>query len=92
MRCVAAEPALAGLTDEEVLVSAAADGRVLVTRNARDFVPLARDWAEARQRHAGLLLIWSRETDEFASLVDEIAEALTTVGDQRTWLNLTRSL
>lgn len=47
VRCVAAEPALSGLTDEEVLMAATDDGRALVTRNARDFVPIARDWAEA---------------------------------------------
>lgn len=92
VRCVASDRALSGLTDEEVLVRAATDDRVLVTRNARDFVPVARDWAEAGRRHAGLLVIWSRETDEFGSLVDEIARALAVGGDQDAWANLTRSL
>jgi predicted nuclease of predicted toxin-antitoxin system len=92
VRCVAREPALAGLTDEEVLAVAAAEGRVLVTRNARDFVPIARDWADAGRRHAGLLVIWSRETDEFGSLVDGIVEALAAVGDHESWIDLTRSL
>jgi hypothetical protein len=92
VRCVAAEPALAGLTDEEVLEHAAADDRLLVTRNARDFVPIARDWADAERRHAGLLVIWSRETDEFGSLVEEIDAALAAVGDHAAWVDATRSL
>lgn len=92
VRCVAAEPALAGLTDDEVLAAAAADSRVLVTRNARDFVPIARDWADTGRPHAGLLVIWSRGTDEFGSLVEEIAAALDAVGDQDAWVDQTRSL
>lgn len=90
--CVAAEPALAGLADEEVLERATATGRVLVTRNARDFVPIARDWADADRRHAGLLVIWSRDTDEFGALVDVIAGALDAIGDQEAWVGQTRSL
>ncbi|HEX2304609.1 MAG TPA: DUF5615 family PIN-like protein [Gaiella sp.] len=90
--CVADDAALRGATDENVLLFAAADGRVLVTRNARDFAPLARAWADTGRPHAGHLFVWSRETDEFGSLVDEISEALAAVGDQDVWVDLTRSL
>jgi predicted nuclease of predicted toxin-antitoxin system len=92
VECVAASQALAGLDDVDVLSHAASSGRVLVTRNARDFVPIARDWAETGRRHAGLLVIWSRETDEFGALIDEILGALDAVGDQDGWVNVTRSI
>ncbi len=90
--CVAADDALRGSTDEDVLRFAATEGRVLVTRNARDFAPLARDWADTGQPHAGILLVWSRGTDEFGTLVDEIAAALAAVGGQEAWVDLTRAL
>jgi predicted nuclease of predicted toxin-antitoxin system len=90
--CVAADEALRGSTDEDVLRFAAADGRVLVTRNARDFAPLARDWVDTGQRHAGILLVWSRGTDEFGTLVEEIRAALEAVGDQQAWADTTRAL
>jgi len=90
--CVAGDEALRGATDEDVLRFAAAEGRVLVTRNARDFAPLARDWADTGRRHAGVLLIRSRETDEFGTLVEEIAAALAAVGDQESWVDPTRAV
>lgn len=90
--CVAADATLQGLTDGELIAFASEDGRLLVTRNARDYVPLTREWASAGRRHAGLLLVWSRDTDEFGSLVREIVAALEAVGDQKAWRNVTRSL
>ncbi len=56
---LAEEPGLEGLDDPLVLELAAAEGRVLVTRNSRDFAPLAREWAEAQRTHAGMILIWT---------------------------------
>lgn len=41
--------------DEELLRHAASERRALLTNNVRHFVPLARDWAAARQDHYGLL-------------------------------------
>ena len=50
---LAVDPALEGLDDPLVLELAAAERRVLITRNSRDFAPLAREWAEASRHHAG---------------------------------------
>jgi predicted nuclease of predicted toxin-antitoxin system len=50
------ERGLKGLDDEALLVMCAAEGRALVTNNARDFVPLARAWSAAGREHAGVLL------------------------------------
>ena len=85
---IAAIPAHAGLPDEQVLALAAAEGRVLVTRNARDFDRITRRWASRQQRHAGVLLIWTRATDEFGSLVTEILATLESVGEQDAWVDL----
>ena len=44
------------LTDQEQLAFAAGEGRVIVTFNIKDFVPLAQASAEARQPHGGIIL------------------------------------
>jgi hypothetical protein len=46
---------LATLDDEELLRAAAADGRVLVTENARDFDRIVRTWAASGEHHAGVV-------------------------------------
>lgn len=50
---------LSGLSDADVLTCAMVEGRVVVTLNIRDFVPLERDWnsqVHAQPRtHAGIL-------------------------------------
>jgi hypothetical protein len=53
---------LQGVDDETQLREAAARGRVLVTNNIRDFVPLHRQWLnENRPPHAGIVLFPQRE-------------------------------
>lgn len=90
--CAAADESFRGSTDADLLEVAALTGRVLVTRNARDFVPLTRDWADTGRPHAGVLVVWSRTADEFGSLPDDISEALSAVGGQDAWTGLTRTL
>lgn len=85
---IAEIPTHAGLPDEQVLALAAAEGRVLVTRNAKDFDRITRRWASREQAHAGVLLIWTRETDELGSLVTEILATLESVGEQDVWVDL----
>jgi len=89
---IAEVPAYSGLPDEQVLELAAAEARVLVTRNAKDFDRITRAWASRERRHAGVLLIWTRETDEFGSLVEDILEILESVGGQDTWADLVLSI
>lgn len=85
---LAADARYAGLTDDAVLELAAAEGRILVTRNAKDFDRIARAWASRERRHAGVLLVWARETDELGSLVEEILAALERAGGQAAWQDL----
>lgn len=49
------EMGLVGTPDERLLVIAAEKGRVLVTNNVRDFVPIEREWAVAGEVHQGII-------------------------------------
>jgi hypothetical protein len=73
---LASDSALGALDDPEVLELAAAEGRILVTRNARDFAPLLREWAEAGRHHAGCILIWTSGHHEFGAIVKGVARLL----------------
>jgi predicted nuclease of predicted toxin-antitoxin system len=57
-----------GLADPCVLELAATQERVLITRNNRDFAPLAREWAEAQRTHAGMILIWMLDHSQFGGM------------------------
>jgi len=52
---VAADPALIGLPDEQVLEWATGQGRCLVTENVKDFEILRRAAAAQGRAHAGLV-------------------------------------
>jgi hypothetical protein len=69
VRALDSEIELEGLSDPEVL-ELAAEGRVLVTANIRDFEPLLREWASERRSHAGVILVPARVKNEaFGALI-----------------------
>ena len=81
VRALDSEPELEGLSDSEVLELAAAEGRVLVTANIRDFEPILREWAGEDRPHAGMILVPSSVRNEaFGILISGIEEIL---GDAR---------
>lgn len=45
-----------GIDDEDQLAFAATDGRVIVSRNQRDFAELQSRWAEAGRSHPGIVI------------------------------------
>ncbi len=47
----------AGTADEEVLVFAASQERILLTSNAQDFAPLVVDWFLAEREHWGVIIV-----------------------------------
>lgn len=57
---VVADPALAGLPDDQLLAYATVEGRALVTANIKDFVPLDGRYRATSQSHAGLILVSSK--------------------------------
>jgi hypothetical protein len=83
---------LEGLADPEVLGLAADEGRILITRNSRDFAPLLRVWAEADRSHAGCVLIWSLRHDEFGSILRGVRPLLATRPQQAAWRDLAVAL
>ncbi|MGP0100799.1 MAG: DUF5615 family PIN-like protein [Solirubrobacteraceae bacterium] len=86
---LAENAAFEGLPDPQVLELATTEKRVLVTRNSRDFAPLAREWAEAQRAHAGLILIWTLDHSEFTRIVAGIELYIQRWPAQDQWRGLT---
>jgi len=81
-----------GLADPGVLALAAAEGRILVTRNSRDFAPLLREWAEGARPHAGCILIWTFDTDEFGPILDGLRRLFAERPEQSAWRDVAVAL
>jgi predicted nuclease of predicted toxin-antitoxin system len=58
--CVAEQPSLRAMTDEDVFALAAAQGRWLLTENVKDFQPILQQVLQAGRPVAGLLFTSSR--------------------------------
>jgi hypothetical protein len=86
---LAADAALGALDDPQVLELAADQRRILVTRNARDFAPLLREWAEADRHHAGCILIWTLGHHEFGAILRGITRLLNDHPSAAQWRDLT---
>ncbi len=86
---LAEDAAFEGLPDPQVLEFAASEQRVLVTRNSRDFAPLARQWAEAGRSHAGIILIWTLDHSQFAEIVTGVEHQLRQRPSQEQWRDIT---
>jgi hypothetical protein len=89
VRAADEERELAGLTDEELLSIAAADERMFVTFDVKDFSVIVRRWAEARQTHAGCAIVVGIDHGEFGTILDTIARELAARPDESDWTNLT---
>jgi hypothetical protein len=86
---LAEESTFEGLPDPQVLALATSERRICVTRNSRDFAPLAREWAEAQRLHAGLILIWTLDHSQFAEIVAGVERYLERWPSQDEWHALT---
>ncbi len=91
VRALAEESASDALDDPAVLELAAAERRILVTRNSRDFAPLVRGWAEAGRSHAGCILIWTLDHSRFAEIVAGVERLLSNRPAQDDWRDLTQA-
>ncbi len=76
---------LVGTPDEELLVHAAGQGRVLVTANVADFAAIATDWRAAGREHAGLVYVTSQAFRRDRSFVGAIVSSLVTLHDSGTF-------
>jgi Domain of unknown function (DUF5615) len=77
---------LGGLADEDVLVIAAVQQRIVITHNVRHFVVLARVWAEARRSHAGMILVTLPHT-AYGALLRRLDEAFSIRPAQADWID-----
>ena len=89
---LAADASFEGLDDPLVLELAAVEQRVLITRNSRDFAPIAREWAEALRHHAGLILIWTLDHSQFVAIVTGVERYLGHWPEQEQWRDLVVAL
>jgi uncharacterized protein YbjT (DUF2867 family) len=80
---------LAALSDPDVLGLAAREGRILVTFNARHFVPLVRVWAEGRREHAGCVIVYGIDHGEFGLILDKLRALFSRRRRQEDWMGLT---
>jgi predicted nuclease of predicted toxin-antitoxin system len=77
-----------GLSDPQVLELATSEERIVITRNSRDFAPIAREWAEAQRPHTGLILIWTLDHNRFAEIITGVEHQLNLWPSQEQWSNL----
>jgi hypothetical protein len=89
VRAADEERELDGLEDEQLLALAAAEGRVMITFDVKDFVVLARRWAEAGRAHAGLGIVVGVDHGEFGVILDALSRALDARPRQEQWSDLT---
>ena len=87
LRALDSEAELEGLSDPEVLELAAAEGRVLVTANIKDFEPLLREWAGEGRSHAGVILVPASVRNEaFGVLIFGVRNTLADTS-QEEWVD-----
>ena len=87
VRALDSEIELEGFSDPDVLELAAAECRVLVTANIRDFEPLLREWAGESRSHGGVILVASSVRNEaFGVLISGVEETLAGTG-QEEWVD-----
>jgi hypothetical protein len=74
--------------DEEQMALAAAQGRTLLTCNARDFTPLFEDYWFAGQDHGGVLVSEQLEFGEMLRRVTAFLDGMTADEMRNNWKNL----
>jgi Domain of unknown function (DUF5615) len=89
VRAADEERELDGLDDEQLLELAVQESQVMVTFDVKDFVVLARRWAEAGRSHAGLGIVVSIDHGEFGTIVDALTHELNARPGQSEWTDLT---
>lgn len=78
-------PELEALADEQVLALATAESRILVTHNVHDFPASLRQWGQAGQSHAGVILVYGISPNEFDLLRRGIEAWLQRRPSQADW-------
>lgn len=88
VRALDQEPTLEGLDDESVLALAAEEQRILVTHNIADFPSILREWAEQQRSHAGMILVYRIDHNEFELITTGIERWLALYPQPASWIDL----
>lgn len=89
VRAAGEEPQLDAWEDESLLELAAAEQRIMITFNVRDFPRIAVEWAAAGKHHSGCLIVVGIDHGEFGLLLRVIETALAARPDQAAWEDYT---
>ena len=75
-------------TDDEHLERAAAEGRVVLTYDRRDFDLLAKAWAREKRQHAGIIVSIAPPDLPYGAVLRRLLNLLDSrLADQLTWLD-----
>ena len=85
VRAADEERELDGWDDDRLLALAAAEQRIMVTFNVRDFARIIGEWGAAGKHHAGCLMIVGIDHGEFGLVLSVIHAALAARPDQEAW-------
>jgi hypothetical protein len=85
VRAANEEPALDGWEDDALLELAAADERIMITFNVKDFPRIVTQWRAAGKRHAGCLVLVGIDHAEFGLILRVIGAALAARPDPAAW-------
>lgn len=61
----------------------------MITFDVKDFTVIARRWAEAGRRHAGLGIVVGVNHGEFGAIIDALAREFAARPAQSDWTDLT---
>lgn len=89
VRAADEERELDGATDEDLLALAAAENRVMVTFDVKDFPVIARRWAEAGRQHAGCAIVVGIDHSEFGTIIGAIQREMESRPEQQAWADHT---
>ncbi len=89
VRAADEERELDGITDEELLSLAAAEDRIFVTFDVKDFPVIARRWAEAGREHAGCAIVVGMDHGEFGAILEAVERELRSRPEPGDWMNYT---
>lgn len=89
VRAVAEERGLDGMPDEQLLALATEETRVMITFDVKDFTVIARRWAEAGRRHAGLGIVVGIDHGDFRLVLDALSSEFSARPRQTDWVDLT---
>lgn len=89
VRAANEEPQLDAWEDDSLLELAAAEERIMVTFNVKDFPRICTQWAEARKHHAGCLILVGIDHGELGTILRVIDAAFDARPDPEDWRDYT---